>query len=368
MRNTRKNLLSYGAYLGGGVILTATGPSLWDVSPLVASLASAATTLCFMAIHLIIDTRHIARQACAQARRRRSELIALGKYVAGLEQRLASRGTYMAPVAAVQATSARSDDLPDAANNLLMFAARVSARCRPGASEPVIGEPSDQMIEPDAIASEHADLHLQPIVRLPTRRTVHYEALPPVTDTAGFSSDLETQHLAGVISLCNRVGERQPGTRIFCNLSAEALHSDAFRSELTEFMGTHAELARRLVFEMQASTALGLNAEAVADIRELEALGFAFSVDGATLTDLGKVYSVFSRLAFAKIDAAALIDADPNVLRALGKTGTEVIAVHIEDERQVVEINELGISYGQGHLFGAPRPAKTGATALRRAA
>jgi cyclic-di-GMP phosphodiesterase TipF (flagellum assembly factor) len=35
--------------------------------------------------------------------------------------------------------------------------------------------------------------------------------------------------------------------------------------------------------------------------------------------------------------------------------GVEVIAEKVESERQIVDILELDIAYGQGHLFGEPR-------------
>ena len=38
--------------------------------------------------------------------------------------------------------------------------------------------------------------------------------------------------------------------------------------------------------------------------------------------------------------------------------GVEVIAEKVESERQVVDVLELDIAYGQGHLFGEPRAIK----------
>ncbi len=35
--------------------------------------------------------------------------------------------------------------------------------------------------------------------------------------------------------------------------------------------------------------------------------------------------------------------------------GVEVIAEKVEAERQVIDILELDVGYGQGHLFGEPR-------------
>ena len=80
------------------------------------------------------------------------------------------------------------------------------------------------------------------------------------------------------------------------------------------------------------------------------------------------MFSVFGRLSFAKIDAAGLIAADPNVIAALAKAGTQLIATRVEAERDVVEMNDLGIGFGQGDLLGKVRPAKSDGEQLRRAA
>jgi len=378
MSHARKSFFFYAAYLAGGVLLTVFGPELWNVHPLVASVAASATTLCFVIAHIIVDTRQLARRAIAQARRRRAEVIAIGKYVARIEQRL-SEPTERAP----EPGALVIEPDPEVASNLLQFAAHVSARCAAPTNDD-----TDAVLQADvasAIADARVDLHLQPVVRLPSRQTAHYEALsrirgrdgqmiPPTTflaaaAAAGVTADLDTQQLASVISLCNRIGDRHAGAHIFCNLSAQTLSSDRFRTELTGFMTAHAELARRIVFEMQAATALALNAEAVADMRALEELGFLFSCDGASLADVARAGSVFGQLSFAKIAAADLIDADPNVIAGIAKRGTQIIAVRIETERQAVLINELGIGFGQGFLFGEARPARMdGGERLRRAA
>jgi len=38
--------------------------------------------------------------------------------------------------------------------------------------------------------------------------------------------------------------------------------------------------------------------------------------------------------------------------------GVEIIAEKVESERQIVDILELDIALGQGHLFGEPRPIR----------
>ena len=71
----------------------------------------------------------------------------------------------------------------------------------------------------------------------------------------------------------------------------------------------------------------------------------------------------------APIDGLTEVEGRP-VLRALPdlaaedfttltrRYGVEVIAEKVEAERQVVDILDLNIGFGQGHLFGEPRAIK----------
>ena len=47
------------------------------------------------------------------------------------------------------------------------------------------------------------------------------------------------------------------------------------------------------------------------------------------------------------------------VSAVFSRYGITMIAEKIEDEASVVEILEYDIPYGQGHVFGAPRPIKS---------
>ena len=47
------------------------------------------------------------------------------------------------------------------------------------------------------------------------------------------------------------------------------------------------------------------------------------------------------------------------VSAVFSRYGITVIAEKIEDEASVIEILEYDIPYGQGHVFGVPRPIKS---------
>ena len=56
-------------------------------------------------------------------------------------------------------------------------------------------------------------------------------------------------------------------------------------------------------------------------------------------------------------DADAAIQLD-RVKRGLARAGIKLIVEKIEQEEQLVELLEFGINFGQGYLFGAPRPSR----------
>jgi len=105
---------------------------------------------------------------------------------------------------------------------------------------------------------------------------------------------------------------------------------------------------------------------------KLADLGFRFSLD--KVTDLDLDFQDLSRadVKFVKVSAevllSQLLDLDgQTAMRSLKdldaadfahltrRYGVEVIAEKVESERQVVDVLELNIGYGQGNLFGEPR-------------
>jgi cyclic-di-GMP phosphodiesterase TipF (flagellum assembly factor) len=108
---------------------------------------------------------------------------------------------------------------------------------------------------------------------------------------------------------------------------------------------------------------------------KLADLGFRFSLDKVTDLDLDLQDLARSDVKFLKVGGQFLLDQlaeidDRQVLRALPdlaaedfttltrRYGVEVIVEKVETERQVVDLLDLNIGYGQGHLFGEPRAIK----------
>ena len=135
------------------------------------------------------------------------------------------------------------------------------------------------------------------------------------------------------------------------------------------------DLAPALVFEVGQAAFEGRNAVQARNMARLADLGFRFSIDKVTNLDLDLQDLTRSDVKFVKVAAQTLLDEltevdDRLVLRSmpdlaaedfallLRRYGVDLVAEKVESERQVVDILDLDIQLGQGHLFGEPRAIK----------
>ena len=242
-----------------------------------------------------------------------------------------------------------------------------------------------------ALAENRVDLFLQPVLTLPQRRTVYYESFSrlrdetgrvmmpaeylSVAEPGGLVTAIDNLLLFRCVQIVRRLAKQSRRIGIFCNVSMASLGDETFFPQFLELLTANRDLAGALIFEIgqQAFDARG-SVEA-RNMGKLADIGFRFSVDKVTNLDLDFQDLARSDVKFLKLDAQTLIDElievdDRLVLRALPdlaaedfaaltrRYGVEVIVEKIESERQVVDVLELDIAFGQGHLFGEPRAIK----------
>jgi len=138
---------------------------------------------------------------------------------------------------------------------------------------------------------------------------------------------------------------------------------------------TNRVLAGALIFEIGQSAFEARGSVEARNMGKLADLGFRFSLDKVADLDLDLQDLSRSDVKFVKVAAQRLLDEMTEVdgrliLRSLPdlaaedfaaltrRYGVEVIAEKVETERQVVDILDLDIALGQGHLFGEPRAIK----------
>ena len=242
-----------------------------------------------------------------------------------------------------------------------------------------------------ALEAGRVDLYLQAVVTLPQRHTQYYESFSRLRDESGrvlmpaeFLSVAEPEGLAPAIDnlllmrcvqIVRRLAEKDRKVGIFCNLSPASLGDEAFFPSFLELLTPNRDLASSLVFELGQAGFEGRNALQARNMAKLADLGFRFSIDKVTSLDLDFLELARSDVAFVKLAAPRLLDeiteadgqlvlkAAPDLaasdLSGLARRhGVELIAEKVESERQVLDILDLDIGLGQGHLFGEPRPIR----------
>ncbi len=243
----------------------------------------------------------------------------------------------------------------------------------------------------EALSENRVDLYLQPVVGLPQRKTVFYESFSRLRDAsgqvimpaeylavaepAGLVTAIDNLLLFRCVQIVRRLARQDRRVGIFCNISMSSLGDDEFFPQFLDLLRANRDLAPALVFEVGQAAFEGRNAVQARNMARLADLGFRFSIDKVTNLDLDLQDLTRSDVKFVKVAAQTLLDEltevdDRLVLRSmpdlaaedfallLRRYGVDLVAEKMESERQVVDILDLDIQLGQGHLFGEPRAIK----------
>ncbi len=235
----------------------------------------------------------------------------------------------------------------------------------------------------EALEDNRVDLYLQPIVTLPQRKVRYYEALTRlrgdrgevimprdymrVAEPAGIMPTIDNLLLFRCVQVVRKLNERDADTGVFCNISANSLLDSDFFPQFIEYMEHNKHLAEQLVFEFSQATINGCGPIEQASLMALSRLGFRFSMDQVTDINLDyrRLYELNIR--YVKIAADVLVsqaddgraDIRPEDIKELmARYGINLIVDMIEKERSVVDVLDFNVDYGQGYLFGTPRPVR----------
>ncbi len=176
-----------------------------------------------------------------------------------------------------------------------------------------------------------------------------------------------------------RLAKQERKVGIFCNISLASLADEVFFPQFLDFLSANSDTASGLIFELGQAAYEARGSVEARNMAKLADLGFRFSIDKVTDLSLDFADLARSDVKFVKITAGVLLeqlqemDGRPDLrsqrdieavdFAALAlRYGVEVIAEKIESERQVVDILDLEIGYGQGPpVRRAPRDPRAGA-------
>lgn len=230
-----------------------------------------------------------------------------------------------------------------------------------------------------ALEENRVDLYLQPIVRLPSRNVAFYEAFSRVRDSTGaviFPRDYlplaEESGLVGTldnillfrcIQVIRRLGPRRPNVRFFCNIASGSLEDADFFPQFIDFMVNNLELADRLVFEFAQADVRRHSHKVERSLASLGRRGFHFSMDQVTDLDIDPASLAARHFSFVKVAPELLLsgnhDLNPvDIKERFSRYHIDLIVEKVEGEAAVIDALDCGVEYGQGYLFGEPRPSR----------
>lgn len=266
-----------------------------------------------------------------------------------------------------------------------------AARAAPAAAAAMpAGAPAGIETVRAALAENRVDLYLQPVVGLPQRKTYFYESytrlrdpagniIPPAAflaaaEEAGLVGEVDNLLLFRCVQIVRRLTRTDRRIGIFCNLSMHSMADEIFFPAFLDFIRRHKDLSGSLIFEISQAAFEARTPVAARNMARLADFGFRFSIDQIRDLNIDLAEMQRAGVRFAKIEGRRLVQAlndgervagreggaiQPQDIAALfARYGVDLIAEKIEDEATVVEILDLDIAYGQGHLFGEPRPVK----------
>lgn len=266
-----------------------------------------------------------------------------------------------------------------------------SVRAQPVAADTPMDGASILDAVKEALRENRVDLHLQAIVNLPQRRTCFYEGFTRLRRANGqvimpaeFLGAAERANLLGVIDnmllfrcvqIVRRLSERDRRIGVFCNISMASLEDEMFFPPFLEFMRENRDLAHAMIFELGVRQFNQRSDTAVKNMAKLKELGFRFSLDKGDGLNFDLPQLQAAGVKFVKVNVERLLEeltpggerpissitrdiAAEDVPAVFVRYGIDLIAEKMETEKSVIEVLEFEIPFGQGHVFGAPRPIK----------
>jgi cyclic-di-GMP phosphodiesterase, flagellum assembly factor TipF len=233
-----------------------------------------------------------------------------------------------------------------------------------------------------ALSGDRVEAYIQPIVTLPQRRHRFYEVSArlrlddgelepetylPAARQEGLTAFIDNLLLFRTIQLLREADRRGQQVGFVCALTPDSLADGAFLHQFAQFMAQNTALAGRLMFELPQAELFDDAPAARAMLDELGRLGFRFVMSGLVHLDFDAADLSARHIRFVKLDAGMLLET-PGPFGDLGsvvslkheleRSAMDLIVTGIATEQQLVELLDFRFDFGQGSLFGEPKPAR----------
>jgi cyclic-di-GMP phosphodiesterase TipF (flagellum assembly factor) len=244
----------------------------------------------------------------------------------------------------------------------------------------------------EAISAGRLEVLLQPILGLGNQRSGHFEVTFRLRASNGELIELDDEaelqrtgllplfdaaKIARASNIALRLSERGKTGSLFSGQNRESVTDDTYLAEIAAAIRTRPIGAGQLVMTFSQADVRVFEAPEWNALADLNALGFRFALSG--LTDLDMDFDALTKagFGFAKLEADMFLEglrAPEGLIPAsdlclhLADRGLALVVEKIDDQNKLARIFGFGVLFGQGQLFGAPRPVKAEAATSPRTA
>ncbi|MCJ2129403.1 EAL domain-containing protein [Methylobacterium sp. E-045] len=226
------------------------------------------------------------------------------------------------------------------------------------------------------------EVHLQPIVSLPQRKVVSYEALArlrlgadilkpelflPALERHGRTTELDRRMLPLVATVARHLSGRGSQAAVTYALSPHSLFEPGFLRTLPRLLAGEPSLLGRLVIALPQSSWRSLDAEQAGALAELRGrVGFALDrpvdlrLDPLALADRGvSQVKVPADLLLRPDSSQAMPDITlDDLVASLSRSGIRLVADAVEEESDVPDLIDLDVPLAQGSVFAPARAVR----------
>ncbi len=231
----------------------------------------------------------------------------------------------------------------------------------------------------EAFESDRIELHLQPVVSLPQRKSRFYEVLArlrladdtilvpaeflPLLEKSGHVADFDRKVLTRAAGIARHLVGRGSDARVSCNLSPASLEGGILRAA-GRVAEAYPDVADRLVLELSQRCWRALDADTAGTIALLRQKGLTFALDRAADLRLDPLALAERGVSYVKLPVELLLRpptgggldiAVSDLATVLTRAGIRLVAERVEREQDVPNLIDLDVPLAQGFVFAPPR-------------
>jgi cyclic-di-GMP phosphodiesterase, flagellum assembly factor TipF len=231
----------------------------------------------------------------------------------------------------------------------------------------------------EAFETDRIELHLQPVVSLPQRKSLFYEVLArlrladdtilvpaeflPILERAGRIADFDRKVLTRAAAIARHLVGRGSDTKVSCNLAPASLEAGVLRAA-GRIAEAYPDVADRLILELSQRCWRALDADTAGTIALLRGKGLTFALDRATDLRLDPLALAERGVTYVKLPADLLLQPESgrgldiaigDLGAVLTRAGIRLVAERVEREEDVPNLIDLDVPLAQGFVFAPPR-------------